>query len=357
MLFAALTSIMILCAAPSVFGWGEQAHKAVAEIAEQRLTPSTAAKIAYLLGDGAQLIPGSLAKMSMWPDHVRARKDHGTIQDEWGPEDIEEVDLFNHNHTKNHLWHFVDLPLGAKAYPLINNGDETDPVRGFINDDDIVHALKRCVDILESDETSETFTKVQALRWIVHLVGDLHQPLHITSGYYDPQGDLADPKIITDPTAASANGIINDRGGNGLLFTKSNNLHAVWDACLAGVLSGSTGCSNDGVTEDEIDTLAAKIRKQIQIGKPKKSSGDHHQWPMLWASDSLKMAKERKLYGLKLSNGTVKAKKGQQYLQAQIEDYKATRKQYLATHKSDALKQMANAAERLASLLNNINWK
>src|SRR5213080_4798730 len=111
MRFAALTSIMILVAAPSAFGWGEQAHKAIAEVAEQGLTPSTAAKIAHLLGDGSQLIPGSLAKMSMWPDHVRARKDHGTIQDEWGPEDIEEVDHFNHNHTKNHLWHFVDLPL------------------------------------------------------------------------------------------------------------------------------------------------------------------------------------------------------------------------------------------------------
>ena len=79
MRFAILASIMILVAAPNAFGWGEQAHKAVAEIAEQRLTPSTAAKIAHILGDGSQLIPGSLAKISMWPDHVRARKDHGTI--------------------------------------------------------------------------------------------------------------------------------------------------------------------------------------------------------------------------------------------------------------------------------------
>jgi hypothetical protein len=68
----------------SAFGWGEQAHKAVAEVAEQRLTPSRAAKLAHLLGDDTQLIRGLLAKISMWPDHVRARKDHGTIQDEWG---------------------------------------------------------------------------------------------------------------------------------------------------------------------------------------------------------------------------------------------------------------------------------
>ncbi len=295
MRFTALTSIMILVAAPSAFGWGEQAHKAVAEVAEQRLTPLTAAKIAHLLDDGSQLIPGSLAKMSMWPDHVRARKDHGTIQDEWGPEDIEEADHFNHNHDKNYLWHFVDLPLGAKGYPNLDHVEDSDPVTSFISDHDIVHALKRCVEILEADETSETFTKVQALRWIVHLAGDLHQPLHITSGYYDPHDDLADPKIITNPAPASADGIIIDRGGNGLLFTKSNNLHAVWDVCLAGVLTGAAGCSNDGVTENEIETLATKIREQIRIGKPKKPSGDHHQWPELWASDSLKVAKGRKL--------------------------------------------------------------
>jgi len=86
-------------------------------------------------------------------------------------------------------------------------------VTPFISDDDTVHALKRCVEILESGETSETFSKVEALRRHVHLAGDLHQPLHITSVYYDPNGDLADPKIISDPAAASADGMINDRGG------------------------------------------------------------------------------------------------------------------------------------------------
>src|SRR4029078_5253991 len=136
-----LASIMILVAAPNAFGWGEQAHKAVAEVAEQRLTPSTAAKIAHILGDGSQLIPGSLAKISMWPDHVRSRKDHGTIQDDWGPEDIAEVDELNHNHKKNHLLHFVYLPLGAKGYPNLDNVEGSDPVTPFISDDDIVHAV------------------------------------------------------------------------------------------------------------------------------------------------------------------------------------------------------------------------
>jgi len=45
------------------------------------------------------------------------------------PREIEAGDHFNDNHTKSHLWHFVDLALGAKAYPNIDNGDEADPVK------------------------------------------------------------------------------------------------------------------------------------------------------------------------------------------------------------------------------------
>jgi hypothetical protein len=61
--------------------------------------------------------------------------------------------------------------------------------------------------------------------------------------------------------------------------------------------------------------------------------------------------------GIEASETYFTTKKAEQYLQAQIKDYKATRKEYVAAHKSDALKQMANAGMRPASLLNNLNWK
>lgn len=44
--------------------------------------------------------------------------------------------------------------------------------------------LARCVAILEAPTEDSAFTKRQAVRWLAHLVGDLHQPLHATSGHY-----------------------------------------------------------------------------------------------------------------------------------------------------------------------------
>src|SRR5215469_12510170 len=69
----------------------------------------------------------------------------------------------------------------------------------FSSQNDIVHAIRTAIDVLEA--RSSRFTKVQALRIIVHLVGDIHQPLHTVSGYYDVT-DLEHPKLISDPGAA-----------------------------------------------------------------------------------------------------------------------------------------------------------
>jgi S1/P1 nuclease len=144
---------------------------------------------------------------------------------------------------------FVDLPLGASGYPATDPAG-SDPMRVFVSQDDIVHALQRCISILESTTAPPDFSKRQAVRWVVHLVGDLRQPMHVTSGYYTPALASFKPKParITDPVNAGATGIRNDRGTNGLLFSSSsdNNLHATWDRCLPGQVSGASCSSGPG---------------------------------------------------------------------------------------------------------------
>ena len=49
---------------------------------------------------------------------------------------------------------------------------------------DVVRARREAIAILESPTEDPVFTKPQTVRWLVHLVGDLHQPLHATSSYY-----------------------------------------------------------------------------------------------------------------------------------------------------------------------------
>jgi hypothetical protein len=70
--------------------------------------------------------------------------------------------------------------------------------------------------VLESPTAQpEEFTKVQALRLLVHFVADIHQPLHCGTGYYSLDGSGA-AQLITSPTQAF--GKPNDRGGNLLFF-------------------------------------------------------------------------------------------------------------------------------------------
>ena len=103
-----------------------------------------------------------------------------------------EAAQFNHQFPDNGQWHFVNLPLGSAEY--------TDNGR-FSADNDVVQIINQCVKILETPEGQKTrFTKKQALKFLVHLVGDIHQPLHVGTGYYDLSGPT--PVLIEDPAKA-----------------------------------------------------------------------------------------------------------------------------------------------------------
>ena len=104
----------------------------------------------------------------------------------------------------------------------------------FSSRNDIVHALRRAIAVLEGK--SSEFTKVQALRIIAHLVGDIHQPLHTISGYYN-LSDMNAPKLISKP--GEALGKPQDRGGNQLFFTRSPELHSLWDSKLVEKAGGT----------------------------------------------------------------------------------------------------------------------
>jgi hypothetical protein len=114
----------------------------------------------------------------------------------------------------------------------LDHPDDQDPTRHFIKDHDVAHQINHCIAILEAEDNLGLITKKQAVRWLIHLVADIHQPLNVTSGYYDPAGDLQHPVMIRGPREATDVHALNDRGGNGLLFSASVKLHGVWDDCV-----------------------------------------------------------------------------------------------------------------------------
>src|SRR3989442_8871303 len=244
------------------FSWGEQGHKAIWAAAQPALTPKAALMVSQILNHD------KLAMTAVWLDHVRSAEVHGT-----GPLKADAEALgFISSFPANTNWHFVDLPLGATSY---------DPSGDFASPDDVVHALNFCVSVLEDKETS--LSKRIALRAVIHLVGDIHQPLHCASGYFDVS-DENHPALKTDPAQAKAVMQFTDRGGNELRFGthKMDELHGMWDGALVELDAGGSGSYLD-LTE---------ILKDAAISTLVNDAADFHDWAAQWAGESVKLAND-----------------------------------------------------------------
>ena len=150
--------------------WGKTGHRVVAAIADKQLSGLARAHVEQILGPGE-----SLDEAANWPDWMRS----------------DPAPFWQKTSTP---WHYVTL-----------NGVVYDhaPPEG-----DALEALQRFTKTLQ-DPTASLADKQLALRFVVHLVGDLHQPLH--------------------------NGKGSDRGGNEVKLTwfgKPANLHSVWDSLM-----------------------------------------------------------------------------------------------------------------------------
>ncbi len=167
-----LISIFLLSIPPTAFGWGKTGHRVSGQLAEAHLTSEARIAIAALLGDE------TLAEVSTYADEMRS-------------------DPSEFWQKTASPWHYVTVPPG-RTY------DDADvPPQG-----DAVTALLRFASTLR-DADSSLADKRLALKFAVHIVADLHQPLHVGNG--------------------------RDRGGNDVavtFFGRPTNLHAVWDEAL-----------------------------------------------------------------------------------------------------------------------------
>lgn len=146
--------------------WGKTGHRIVGEIAELNLSTKAKTKIKDLIGEEP------LWHTSTWADEIRS-------DPKWG---------------FSSPWHYVSIPTGKTYFDQKRN-----------KDGDVIEALYRLEDVLR-DKTASKEKKIEALKFIVHFVGDLHQPLHV--------------------------GLAEDRGGNMIKvkwFKDEKNLHQVWD--------------------------------------------------------------------------------------------------------------------------------
>lgn len=121
--------------------WGVEGHEVVAALAARHLTPAAATQVQRLLGAPPKAV---MVAEANWADEVRDRRPA----------------------TAN--WHFVNIPIAAKGY---------NPRRDCRDDDCVVARIRINLAILGNKKMPADI-RAEALRFLIHLVGDIHEPLH-----------------------------------------------------------------------------------------------------------------------------------------------------------------------------------
>jgi hypothetical protein len=173
--------------------WGCKGHQTVALLAEKHLTPEAKQWVFKLLADNAVdpklnrycggAVRDAIADASTWADDVRGER-------------------------KNGPWHYIDIPRGSKHENL----------EQFCGKDGCVtQAISEQLTILK-DKNADAGKRADALRYVIHFVGDLHQPLHTTTNA-DEGGNCVPVKYL-HRTVHEHN------------HSFSPNLHSLWDTAI-----------------------------------------------------------------------------------------------------------------------------
>lgn len=215
-----LSALLLMTLVTRVDAWGGEGHQVVALIAEERITPTTEKAIHELLGKDVNI---SDAEIASWADQIK-RERRNTAP-----------------------WHYVNIPYDSKGYDIERDGKHGNNLIERID------AFK----VILADKSKSKEDRAEALKFLVHLVGDLHQPLHCIERN-------------------------NDKGGNARLCFlleekgKATNLHTVWDTTLL----------RKYVAKTRIADYSDKLNKQIDDAAAKNwRAGD----TVTWANESWKV--------------------------------------------------------------------
>ncbi|OOQ58292.1 S1/P1 nuclease [Mucilaginibacter pedocola] len=201
---------LALSGALCLISWGFKGHRAVATIAQKHLTSNTAYVVsAYLSGS-------SLADVSTWADE---NKDRATAP-----------------------WHFMNLPLGLSHDQFVKLVSQSDG--------NVYSAIVKTEAQLK-DKSLSVEQKNEALKYLIHLVGDAHQPMHVAGK--------------------------EDKGGNTIQVrfdNKGTNLHTLWDSRLI---------DHEGLSE-------ADIAKTYDTATPAQIAAWEKDSPLEWLWESYQIS-------------------------------------------------------------------
>ena len=253
-----ILSACMLVMALGLCSWGVIGHRAIGKIAEGHLTAKAAAAVKALLGDE------SLSMVSTYPDEIRSAPQYAYTAP----------------------WHYVNVAHGLNYEQFSTTLREMDKANIYM-------AMQNCIaDLKNASKTKEE--KVFALKFLTHLVGDMHQPMHM--------------------------GRSEDSGGNGIkikFMRKDGNLHGLWDSSLIDY----AGMTYQELAKDGDTISAAQVKEWQQADITR------------WAWESYE--ESQKLY-------------------AEAAENPEFNYEYYPKHATFMKKRIAQAGIRLAGILNQI---
>jgi hypothetical protein len=308
----ALALAALVCGSP-VFAWGCKGHQIVALIAENHLNPNTRAMVKEIL-DAAPIDSAlnrycgqsgldGFADASTWADDERS------VRPETAP------------------WHYLDIPRGAA---------KADVSKFCAPEGCVTSAIEAQLAIFR-DKTASARARGDALRFLIHFVGDMHQPLHLTSN--------------------------NDRGGNCVpiaffgidpVLTNSQkedyrpNLHSVWDTDIVERVSqGQT-------PQQAADALETKLRAQSIAWQSKPINVGTWAWESHQHAEETVYGKLPTKIGIEAPQPVATCADDNHISARMLALHEQVDEKYQAAAEPVVQQQLMKAGVRLAMLLNNL---
>jgi S1/P1 Nuclease len=228
--FLAVSVLLAIAVSPS-FAWGPEGHRVIGDIARSRLGPAARRQVRELLGND------DLAAVANWADEIKSER----------PETAG--------------WHFVDIPINAvgfsEARDCYHPSDKHANTR-LDRHNCVVDRIEMFKQVL-ADHRASRSDRIEALKFLVHFVGDIHQSLHAIA------------------EARGGNDIHVIEFGSAQCGSRPCNLHFVWDI---GLIEHSA--------RREFD-YAQVLEKVIEReGLAARADGS----PEAWANESFQLAKK-----------------------------------------------------------------
>ncbi len=275
------SALLLLAVIPLALAWSALGHRMVGALAQRHLTPAAEAQVRILLAGERD---PTLAGVATWADDLRNSN----------PEEFK----------RTSRWHYVNTPPGTCKYVADRDCPDGECVIG---------AIEKQTAIL-ADHSQPLAARRDALKFVVHFVGDVHQPMHANN-----RDDLGGNKYqISLRTDLQPEAYARKRYIDGVMGT---NLHSVWDYYILGSAGHGTG-GQPGFDQyvDQLDALPW----------PPMSDDGPGTDPAAWAGESCRLVDSDHIYP----------------------DTHKLGASYLAQHRPRAEQRVRQAAWRLAQLLN-----